>query len=177
MNNIELFQEFLNDYSEGIFSYSNGKIFRNYINKNQFKVEKLSEPVPAAYKNSRGYMRIKYKGKFIYEHRLVFAIFNGIKELSEHQCVDHINGDKLDNRIENLRGLSIKENTLEAEKLGNFKRTYGNLNGMCKLSEKEIVEIRYLYKSGITQYEIARRYSTTQGNISRIINGVRRKYS
>lgn len=52
--------------------------------------------------NKRGYKEIKFgenRGKL--EHRVIYENHYGIK-LKPHQNIHHINGDRLDNRIENL---------------------------------------------------------------------------
>jgi len=54
----------------------------------------------AGIKTNRGYWHIKINEKSYLAHRLVWAIFNNIDP--EHH-IDHINGDKSDSRIENLR--------------------------------------------------------------------------
>jgi hypothetical protein len=51
--------------------------------------------------HSAGYKEITLKGKKIYEHRFIMEQHLG-RELFKDEHVHHINGDKLDNRIENL---------------------------------------------------------------------------
>jgi hypothetical protein len=54
-----------------------------------------------------GYRRVNFRGAFILAHRLALAIVNG--EWPDDE-VDHINGDRSDNRISNLRCVSKLEN-------------------------------------------------------------------
>jgi hypothetical protein len=56
--------------------------------------------------NNKGYVRACEKGrkprKFIYLHRLVYETMTG-KKIEKGMQIDHINHDKLDNSMENLR--------------------------------------------------------------------------
>jgi hypothetical protein len=55
----------------------------------------------AGYSGPKGYRDIKIKGKKYLEHRVIWEMLNG-PILPEHE-IDHLNGDRADNRPTNLR--------------------------------------------------------------------------
>ena len=60
-----------------------------------------------------GYYIIKIGRKTYKAHRIAYAIVHGI---TQYQSVDHINKNKLDNRICNLRIASMQENSRNKDK-------------------------------------------------------------
>lgn len=56
----------------------------------------------AGSKNMKGYRMVSIDGTRYQEHRIVWAIVHG-RILDRTVCIDHVNGQKDDNRIENLR--------------------------------------------------------------------------
>ena len=71
----------------------------------------ISKPVGSVYlpaKNGRGYRDLYVNGKTHKLHRLVWQAFNG--PIPEGVDIDHVNGQKPDNRLENLRLASCADN-------------------------------------------------------------------
>ena len=83
----------------------------------------------------QGYRQINYKKKLYQEHRLVFSMFNG--PLQKSLEVDHINGIRDDNRLENLRAVSRRVN-----QQNKAVHRSGNLVGASFNKEKNLWESR-----------------------------------
>lgn len=69
-----------------------------------------------------GYRHIKYKGEWIREHRLLMQ-FHLKRELTSKEHVHHKNGNKLDNRLENLELLTQEEHS----RLHAIEKDFGSL--------------------------------------------------
>lgn len=92
------------DYSPdtGVFNWINGNL-RN-----------VKPGDIAGYKNSRGYIKIRVWSRLFFAHRLAWIYVYG-EDIDGHE-IDHINGDKSDNRICNLRISSHQQNMFNMKK-------------------------------------------------------------
>ena len=66
--------------------------------------------------NQNGYRMVTLDNKKIYIHRLVAEKY--IPNIFNKSCVNHINGIKTDNRVENLEWATIAENNKHAKDNG-----------------------------------------------------------
>lgn len=107
-------------------------------------------------------------------HRLVLMVFCG-EPTGERCYANHKNGDKADNRIENLEWVTLGENMIHARDNLNWRHYSGEKNPAAKLSNRDIEEIRKLGKKGVFHRVIAEMFSVSQPHISRIIRGEQRK--
>jgi hypothetical protein len=75
--------------------------------------------------NGKGYLRIKLtinnKSKRVMLHRIIAEAF--IENQNNYPVINHINGNRQDNRIENLEWCTQSQNCLHAVKMG----TWGSL--------------------------------------------------
>ncbi len=99
-------------------------------------------------------------------HRLVAAAF--LANPSGLPWVNHINGDKADNRVSNLEWCDRSGNVRHAVQTGLIKPLKGEANGAAVFSDRERRVIVKLGQIGFTQKAIADMFETNQGAISRI---------
>lgn len=101
-------------------------------------------------------------------HRLVCIAFNGPPPTPQHQ-VAHSDGDKKNNRADNLRWALQSDN--EADKIDHGRTSRGERQGRSKLTEEDVLAIRRLIADGIPQRQIAAQFGVTKSPINEIHKG------
>lgn len=103
-------------------------------------------------------------------HRLVLMAFNPVENMDELE-VNHIDGNKKNNKLENLEWCTTSENQLHAIRTGLSTIKRGEECPSHKLTEKDVLKVFELKEEGLTNREIAKIVNCTPSNISCILNG------
>ncbi len=135
-----------------IIVYENGIIIDNKTQK------------PIKFHISNGYLRCRIGSKNEYLHRLIAMCF--LENFNSCLSVNHKDGNKLNNDINNLEIISLSENTKHAHKTG-LNNNKGELNKSALLTQKQAEEIFILNKP---YKEIAKEYNISITMISLIKN-------
>lgn len=121
-------------------------------------------------KSDYGYVELwkNNKGTKYRVHRLV--AMNFIPNPDKKEQVNHIDGDKHNNSVNNLEWVTCKENIRHAidNNLSSIK--YGSKNLSAKLTEKDVLYIRKTAKREKTVKELANIFGVSTTNIYNIIN-------
>ena len=107
----------LNDVK--LLIYRNGMILR-YSEMNRYQLIKGWSEVKGNI-NNVGYVRIRLNGKSYKKHRIVGYAFLGLNINNSKQQIDHIDRNKLNNNMNNLRIVSHQENQFNKNAKGYYK--------------------------------------------------------
>ena len=87
--------------------------------------------------------------------------------------VNHIDGNKLNNKLNNLEWCTAKENIEHSIRTGLKPNDRGVNNIFSKFSQKEIEFIRKMYKKGDKEFgcrKLAQKFNVSKSTMSYIIN-------
>lgn len=113
-----------------------------------------------------GYLRVVLDDEQVDVHRLVLETF--VESRPEGCETRHANGQTTDNRLTNLSWGTPKQNASDRDRHGTTP--IGSRNGIAKLEEEQVVQIRLLHASGISQRALARRFGVQSSTMAYIVN-------
>lgn len=129
----------------------------NYYISNFGRVyNKRSHKITLSPEGKGKYAKVKINGRKYRVHRLVASIF--IPNPDNKPFVDHIDGDRYNNRVDNLRWVTSTENNRH---LSETTRNYRNL------TEEDIKSIKTSKKS---EHDLALEYNITVPQIRKIMD-------
>jgi predicted XRE-type DNA-binding protein len=127
---------------------------------------------PSKYRYLQLHLSLDGKKIMAYVHRLVALTW--IENPDNLREVDHINGNRYDNTVDNLRWVSPSTNMKSA--YDNFQQKHGEHSCKAKLTTNQMFEIRDLYKNKqLSQEAIGKIYGISQSQVGNITRGVRWK--
>lgn len=136
-----------------------------------FSIRRAKKLKPA--KSGDGYLQVylcvngKVKTKLI--HRLIAKAF--IFNPHNYPIINHLDGMKTNNNINNLEWCTSSENNKHAFKMG-FQTNKGSKHPRSKLKEEDIWEVLELLSKGETQTSIAKKFGVDPTTISMIKTGL-----
>lgn len=109
--------------------------------------------------------------KQVFVHRLVAEAF--IPNPENKPLVKHIDGNPINNCVENLKWVTPKENVEHSIKIGLKNNDHGSLSCNSKLSPNEINYCRKMYQPRSKLYgcrALAKRFGVSKSTMSYILN-------
>ncbi len=155
---------------EGLYQVSNlGRVksLDRYVNyKNKSKA--VRKGVIRKAKIGKGYFLINLSKdgvkRFFLVHRIVAETF--LENPSSKKTVNHINGIKTDNTVNNLEWSTYSENAIHAHNLG-LKCQKGTKNNRSKLSDEIVYKIKF-ETDKMLNHEIAKIYNIHPNHVGAI---------
>lgn len=142
-----------------LFTYDKGKLFWKIQPCRQIKIGTEVGTLWST-KPNRNYRKVIYKGKGYFVHRLIWIFHYG--DIPSNLVIDHIDGDKSNNAISNLRTVTQQQNC--HNRVGNYGVTSYFTNPGKSLRQKfraTIIANNVRYHLGVynTQLEAEEAYN------------------
>jgi len=155
---------------EGYYQVSNYGRIRTLdkISKNRWGEYLKRGKMRKLYLTKHGYVQMdlsKFGRKKSFKvHRLLAIAF--IPNPENKRCVNHIDGNKTNNHIDNLEWVTDSENVIHGFKIGLITRPLGQDHHGSKLTDKDVLYIRS--EKSISNVEIAKKYGLCRSTIIKI---------
>lgn len=128
-------------------------------------INKITKRVVKPQINGTGYYRVSIGGKLMFVHRLVASIY--ISNPDNKPQVNHKDGNKLNNAVNNLEWVTNKENSLHALKNGWMR--IEEKHQFAKLNRKQVQFIKS--HDEMSRKELAELFNVSPRTISDIRKG------
>lgn len=100
-------------------------------------------------------------------HKIVMLAFRGKRPADKH-CIAHGDGNKRNNKLENLRYATFTENN--QDKLLHGTHLEGEAHHRSKLDNQKVARIRKLHEDGVNQKEISRMINVSHSAVNCVVN-------
>jgi hypothetical protein len=116
--------------------------------------------------NKYDYGQIKYSGKLILSHRLVWILIHG--EIPENMCVLHHCDNPSCCNPSHLYLGTHQDNMRDRSSRGRTSRHTGESNGRAKLTRNTVMKIRDQIKNGLSYGAVAKMFKISNATIGHI---------
>lgn len=162
---------------EGFYEVSNlgnvksleRQVSGRFISSKRIVKERILKPKISKY----GYLEVSLhkEGKLSTKrvNRLVATAF--INNVNNYPQVNHIDGDKLNNKVDNLEWVSNSMNQLHAHKTGLKRSLKGENSNRAILTNEKVLEMKNKYKSGSKIKDLHKEFGIKYTTCWHIIKG------
>jgi len=107
-------------------------------------------------KESNGYLQVRFYDAAFLSHRIIAKAF--LPKIDGKDFVNHKNGIKTDNRLENLEWVTKSENSKHSFLIGT-QCNKGENHPANKLKLQDVITMRESNKNGVSAYQLSKLYN------------------